>query len=135
MKTIDRQAVFHYNPPGSAQKWWKNASQKMKLEDFPNIYTGEKNCFDCEYFRIRLKVDPRTSEILFKEKNYARCTKGFILRDGKDKREAAKPTEPTYPICPTIWGRIKNGWRHFEWGVANVCEDFESMVDDAPATE
>ena len=101
----------------------------MKLEDFPNTYTGEKNCFDCKHFKIKLKVDPRTSEILFQERNYTRCTKGFILREGKDRREAAPPKEPIYPICRTKWTNIKKGWRHSDWDAANVCPEFESMLE------
>lgn len=102
----------------------------MKLEDFSNTYTGEKNCFDCKHFKIKLKVDPITGEILFRERNYARCIKGFILRESDDTREDAPPKEPTYSICRTRWTNIKNGWRHADWNAANVCEDFESMVDD-----
>jgi len=107
------------------------------LDRFPDEYPKtDRNCLDCKHFKIKLKVDPVTSKILFKERNYARCKNGFILRQGHDTREAAPPKEPTYPISPTTWMNIKKGWRHSDWSVASVCEDFESIVDDEPsATE
>lgn len=96
----------------------------MKLEDFPNTYTGEKNCLDCKHFKAKVPVNSRG--FIHYDSSIVRCTKGFILREPSDRRDLRTPI---YFFSWKMWSRIKNGWRHFEWGVANVCPDFEDMRD------
>jgi hypothetical protein len=96
----------------------------MRLEDFPNIYTGEKNCFDCKNFKAKVPV--KADGLIKYDESKVRCTKGFILREPSTRKGLR---EPIYFFSWKMWSRIKNGWRHFEWGVANVCGDFESMLD------
>lgn len=97
----------------------------MKLEDFSNTYTGEKNCFDCKHFKAKVPVNK--DGLIIYDESKVRCTKGFILREPSNRRDLR---EPIYLFSRQRWLGIEKGWRHFEWGVANVCEDFESMVDD-----
>ena len=102
----------------------------MKLKDFPGTYTGEKNCFDCKHFKIKAPV--RADGFIKYNNGKARCTKGGLLREPKNKGCAR---EPSYSFSSVSWKRIQKGWRHFEWGVAGVCEDYESMNDEIKKEE
>ncbi|MCZ7405388.1 MAG: hypothetical protein O8C67_10735 [Candidatus Methanoperedens sp.] len=94
---------------------------------------GPKNCLDCKNFRIKLKISKSSwrnttgkQRIVF-EGALARCVCGYIVR------EANKSTEiicPTFKFDSVMWKKINEGWRHFDWNMANRCMDFVSMEDD-----
>lgn len=94
----------------------------MRLEDFPNIYSGEKNCFDCQHFKIKIPVQP--NGLIKYIKGKARCTKGFLLREPHKKNSLF---EPRYSVFLATTNRLKDGWRHEDWNAANICDDFEDM--------
>lgn len=94
----------------------------MRLADFPNIYPGEKNCFDCKHFKMKVPV--RADGLIEYVKGKARCIKGFILRELTGRKGLR---EPVFSFSNVTWDRIRDGWRHAEWGAANVCDDFEDM--------
>lgn len=105
-------------------------SKKDKIGNYLNTYKkGPKNCFDCRFFRCRIPIAP-SGEIHYTIA-LATCKLHALLHDMPGS--SIEVQEPSYPMDTKMRAKLKTGWRHYQWNFANVCEDFDSMLEEEDA--
>jgi len=115
----------------------KGQKEKINPDKFLDSYPpGPRNCFDCKNLRLRASLD-KDRKINWNG-CLVRCRKNFLLaEDFIGKRAGGQRghiREHEIVFNSHQWNLIKKGWRHPIWNAANVCGDFESMVDDDQIT-
>lgn len=110
--------------------------KKIDLYLYPEFFPGEKSCFDCKNFKMKIpvvKIFGRPKMIFCNQNNkaqnpIARCSKNLLLKED-NIRKNGNIIEAKYVFTDDRWESVKRGELDKDWTFANVCWEYESMLD------